>query len=291
MMNCDFRAIGDGDVEQWCELTNLLAAVDATGEFYEPEDLAEELAAPTFDAALDSLGAWDGNRLVGFVQIDVAEALREGKSKGAIMGGVHPDFRRRGLGTRLMEYAETRVVELAASLHPGVELTVDLHANLDIAGADVLARNRHYLPVRYFQQMGMDLSRRDPTVFPTPNAAMAALIRQYSSDYAEGVRDAHNEAFADHWGSTARSKQRWATYTSARSFRPEFGRMLVEAPDTGEQPGKVRSYVMSSEWVAGEIYIDLVGTRRADRGLGLASVLLAEVLAAAATAGYQRAEL
>lgn len=39
-------------VQEWAELTNLLATVDGTEEFYEAEDLAEEL----FELGVDPAG-------------------------------------------------------------------------------------------------------------------------------------------------------------------------------------------------------------------------------------------
>lgn len=289
-MDPTFRAVGTEDTSAWSKLCNLLAEADDTGEFYEPEDLAEELQAPDFDAQLDSLAVWDGREMIGFVQIGVADSLRDGQARGSIMGGVLPEFRRRGIGGRLMDFAEARIVERSASLHPEAELVVDLHANLAAADLASMTRNRGYLPVRYFAQMRLALGALNPAVLNGPDSAVADLIHKFSPDFSEGVRSAHNEAFADHWGSTAHSLQRWATYTSARSFRPEFARLLAE-PVQAEQPGMVQSYVLSSEWVPEELYVDLVGTRRAARGRGYAATLLADVIRAAASAGYQRVEL
>ena len=290
-MEPDFRALRHADVAAWSRLCNLLAEADQTGEFYEPEDLAEELVDPGFDAHLDSLAAWDGTDMIGFVQVDVADALRDGVGRGSIMGGVHPGFRRQGLGGKLMDFAEARVQEICTNLHPRAPLSVDLHANLDVMDSDVLPRSRGYVPVRYFQQMCLVLERLEPSRLPVPKVETATEIRTYSPGYADGVRDAHNEAFADHWGSTTHSARRWATFTSARSFRPGFGRLLVESAPREDPLGRVLSDVLSSEWVPGELYVDLVGTRRAARGRGYAAVLLAEVLRAAAAAGYRRVEL
>lgn len=42
------------DAEAWAELTNHLAEVDGTEEFYEAEDLAEELEDPRLDPRKDT---------------------------------------------------------------------------------------------------------------------------------------------------------------------------------------------------------------------------------------------
>ncbi|NUP75886.1 MAG: GNAT family N-acetyltransferase, partial [Sinomonas sp.] len=53
----------------------------------------------------------------------------------------------------------------------------------------------------------------------------------------------------------------------------------------------VDSYVLSAEYVPGELYVCLVGTRRRARRRGAASLLLCEVLSAAKEAGYRTASL
>lgn len=51
-------------VGQWADLTNELARADQTQEFYEAEDLAEELTEAGMTPATDTWAVWDGDDLV-----------------------------------------------------------------------------------------------------------------------------------------------------------------------------------------------------------------------------------
>src|SRR5690606_37311555 len=53
--------------ETWSTLTREVAAADGHDEISNPEDLLEVFEAPNFDAATQTLGAFDGDKLVGFI--------------------------------------------------------------------------------------------------------------------------------------------------------------------------------------------------------------------------------
>lgn len=108
-------------VTQWAELTNLLAKVDGTEEFHEPEDLAEELEESGFDAVQDSFAVWADDRLVGYGQLRVSTTLdQEGRVRCSPAGCVHPDWRGRGIGRELVTRQEARG-RLPGADHPAGE--------------------------------------------------------------------------------------------------------------------------------------------------------------------------
>ena len=268
-------------VPQWTELTNLLAEVDDTDEFYDAEDLAEELTEDGFDAGLDSWAAWDGERLVAFGQLRVSAGLTaEGDARADLTGGVHPAWRGRGIGTDLLARMEPRALELARERHPGAPLLLRAQGGKQGSDAWPLLTDRGYAPARYFTDMRRALPGSSITVEPDPR------IRPFTPDLVEPLRLAHNDAFATHWGSTAQTPERWADTLGARSFSAASSRVLV---DDG---GAVLAYVLCGEWVSRELYLTLVGTVQAARGRGLArAVLLATVADAAASGKYDVVEL
>ncbi|MFF5792722.1 GNAT family N-acetyltransferase [Paeniglutamicibacter sp. NPDC012692] len=283
-MNLLYDWIRNENVQAWAELTNHLAVVDRTDEFYEAEDLLEELHEPGMEPELDTVAVWDANRLVGYAQLRVGHQLREGLSRVSITGGVHLDYRRQGVGTRLMDIMESRARQKSAQLHPGAPAAVDMWGNTPGHGAGALAEARGYAPARFFQDMtvkaeGFRKSVTDLWV----NDSLAVF--PYSPEWAEEIRLLDNEAFADHWGSTPKTAEEWEAMTSARTFRAECSRILVE-----EQPGGLRptvlSYVLSSEWVPNKLYVARVGTARGSRGRGYAGWLMSDVIAAALADGF-----
>ncbi|UQX89514.1 GNAT family N-acetyltransferase [Jatrophihabitans telluris] len=280
-----WRPLDTDDVQAWAELTNLVATVDDTEEFYEPEDLAEELVVPGFDPALDTIGVWSESTLVAYGQLRVRDGLNEGKAPGYLSGAVHPDHRGQGIASKIFDRLEPRARELAAERHPGADLKLGVGGGLEGDPVRPLLTDRGYEIVRYFMLMRRDLP--GPRL-PGPSAVpiRAAIdVRRYSEDWAGALRAAHNAAFADHFGSAPQSEAEWADGLALRLFRPELS-FLVPGPD-----GQVLAYVMSYSYRPGELYIGRVGTVRAARGRGYAKACLVAALTAASEAGYTRADL
>ena len=69
--------------------------------------------------------------------------------------------------------------------------------------------------VRYFTEMERPLSG-----LPRPAPPRGVVVVPFSPELGEAVRLAHNEAFADHWGSEARSPEKWRYFLNHESFRP-----------------------------------------------------------------------
>jgi ribosomal protein S18 acetylase RimI-like enzyme len=113
-----------------------------------------------------------------------------------------------------------------------------------------------------------------------------ARVHPYRQEWQEAVGQAHNEAFAYHWGSTARTEQAWNDWMTSRTFRPGTSRVCLGPA------GEVLAYVLTYQWVDRELYVGQVGTRRSARGQGLARACLSECLRAAAADGeYDQVDL
>lgn len=267
-----WTALDQASTSEWSELTNLLARVEDTDEFYSAEDLAEELAESGFEPECDSWAVWEGSKLVAYAQLRVGDELLDGgRCRAQLDGGVHPDWRGRGIGTRLMDALETRARELAAQRHPAAPLR--LRASGRVPGDPVrpLLERRGYHIARYFTDMERALPGE-----PLPPSD--GHVQAYRPELSEQVRLAHNDAFSTHWGSTARTEQAWREQMESRSFRPDSSTVWVEA-------GDVLGYVLTYQWVDRELYIGQVGTRQRARGRGLARACLVASLHAAVDSG------
>lgn len=290
-MNVRFSTLSPDDLRAWAQLTNLLARVDGTDEFYEAEDLAEELEEPGFDPERDSIAVWDGDQLVGFGQLRLADILFEGDAKASIDGGVHPEYRGRGIGRGIMDRLEARARELAAERHPGAPVTVGLATGADGSSSGRMAASRGYAPVRYFTDMMIELPRDSGGAVESTTCPEGPVVEVYTPELEEAVRRAHNDAFADHWGSIPKTQQRWADQQAARSFRPNMS-PVIRSADTGLDPAEsVDGYALCGQWVEGELHVSLLGTRRHARHQGLAAALLQWVVGAAESDGYKMIDL
>ncbi|WP_165962663.1 GNAT family N-acetyltransferase [Occultella glacieicola] len=279
-MSLRWSTLDTDSVPAWAELTNLLAKVDRTEEYYEAEDLAEELGEPGFDPALDSIAVWDGDTLVAYSQLRVSLALTyEGTARAMIGGGVHPDWRGRGIATRMFDEMEPRGRALAAERHPGEPFELRASGGLESDPVRPLLTGRGYEIVRYFTAMQRPLPGD-----PLPEVTDPRVV-PVTEELAEPLRLAHNEAFASHWGSAPQEPEQWAKGMEARSLRPATSRAAVA-------DGEVLAYVITGQWVDRELYISIVGTRPSARGQGLArQVLTASLRAAVATGEYDLVEL
>lgn len=261
---------------QWAELTNLLARVDGTEEYYEAEDLAEELTESGFTPERDSWAVWDGQTLVGYGQLRVAANLNdEGRVRCSLGGGVHPDWRGRGIGRELVHRQEQRARELAGERHPGAPFFFRAPGELDGSDARRLLTRMGYAVVRYFNELTRPLPGEDVTVADIEGVRLIAPTDEHEA----AVREAHNAAFTDHWGSSPSAPETWRDYWTGRSQRKQFSTLAVD------EDGAVLAYVMVSQWVPREAYVDLVGTVREARGRGLAAAALGRSIRLAAESG------
>ncbi|MCA1780870.1 MAG: GNAT family N-acetyltransferase [Dermatophilaceae bacterium] len=270
-------------VGAWAELTSVLAEADGTGEFYEAEDLAEELEEHGFTPESDSWAVWDDDRLVGYGQLRVGFTPDDaGRIRCRLGGGVHPQWRGRGIGRRLMDAMETRAPALASERHPGVPAYFSAHGELEDSSTRRMLTSRGYVVVRYFNE----LTRRLPGEPLPPTEMDGAALMTPTEAHEEALRVAHNVAFRDHWGATETTAEQWHDYWTARSNRLPLSTLAL-ADD-----GSVLSYVLAGQWVPGELHIAIVGTVPQGRGRGLAAACMTRTLMLAAETGqYTQADL
>jgi mycothiol synthase len=274
-------------------VNDLLAAaerVDRTEEHYNLADVLEDLENPMIDPTRDWLLVEAGGRLVAHARL-LPRAPADGAVSVALDGTVHPDHRRRGIGSmlvpRMIERARAYVAERGPDLRPVVTGHAP-SANTDLAR--IFERQR-MLPERWSFVMLADLTdtaREDEPPLP----AGYSLHTWVDVDHDE-ARRAHNLAFVGHYGFTPWSEQMWAQWVAdSRAFRPELSLLARD------EEGQVAAYIQSSEYDAvaeatgiREAYVAKVGTLPEHRGRGLAGRLLQVALLRYAEAGYQRAGL
>jgi len=173
---------------------------------------------------------------------------------------------------------EARALELAGQRHPGVPVMLRVSGGIEGASVRPMLEHRGYRIVRYYHEM----TRPIPGVLPPPPEL---AVRPYSDELAEAIRLAHNDAFSTHWGSIPVDPERWADLVGSRTFRP--GCSFVSLDSEGE----VQAYVLVNQWVPGEAWIGLVGTRQRARGAGRARACLAASVRAMAEQGFAKAGL
>lgn len=270
------RPLRLADAAACAELIRVAGAADRTGmRRTEAQVLAD--AART-DLAADTLAVLDGAVLVGVHVLMVSRgAVGIGDTLRA-HGTVAPGHRGRGIGTILVAHARHRAAELGMPL-----LVRVLEAD---AGAVGIVTDAGLVPVRWWSELTRDL--REP-IIPTavPDGVQVARLGPgYDAGrWDERLRAAHNTAFAAHFGSVAVPVDDWhRDRTGSSTFRSDLSAAAVV-------DDRVVAYVLCYELVPGDLHVMTVGTIDEWRGRGLAAALLAQVLAAAAAAGFGSSSL
>lgn len=132
---------GDGDFPAMADVANAVFLADQMGWIRTPEHIRRDYARFTdFDPLGDIVMAELDSQLVGYVRTS-HWTDENGWLAQAQVGFVHPAFRRRGIGTELLRWVETRQREFARDQGFVTEGEVGRVAMLRRAG---------YVPARHF---------------------------------------------------------------------------------------------------------------------------------------------
>ena len=268
------------DVPALARLLAAIEVVDRTGENYDADDLAEEFSDDLLDLGRDSLAAVapDGE-LVAWGLVRVTRTVRD-VHRVFLEGGVHPRYRRHGVGRWLLTWQEARGAAAHRERHPAVPGQLEVMPFDHVVGQCRLAVRAGYTPVRWWNTMVRDLTRLPPAGSMPPGL------------HDEAIRMAHNAAFSEHWGSRDRPSDEWQQwYTGSRSFRPDVSFVVLAGEDVAAYLLSYFSEADTASTGIRDAWIGQLGTVRQWRGHGLASGLLAQALAGYAAAGYDRASL
>ncbi len=233
-----------------------------------------------------------GGQLVAYGRIELEEG--PGRSVFFTRGTVHPDWRRRGIGTRLMERIEQRIQE---RLGEATQQTVYAHTWTQLKSKDrqALFRKMGYELVRYFFEMERPLHRDgSPVEVPKPvyPAGIAVQTLKDRPDL-EAVLLTINEAFRDHWGHTDITLEQLQHWTDDPNHRSKlwFVAWDVEKDEPAGICGNGIEPDHNARVGRQEGWVHVLGVRRRYRKQGLSRALLLTGMQALQDKGMQWAML
>lgn len=282
-----WRPAGTAELDAWAALIARTAAVEQPVWFERRADL-EQILAATKNPATE-------NSVLGFDENGVARAYaritknRDG-DKAIGFGCVDPVWQGTGIGTGLLGWMESRTRQrFAEDGGAGSTPRLRLYMEQQHTHQAALFADSGYRIVRYFNEMHRPLDAGVPEV---PLEDGFELVG-FGPELHEPVRQAHNEAFRDHWGSEPRDEEGWGFVVNDPQARPDLSAVVVE-----QESGKVAGYQIASHDAGNaavrgfrEGYTDLLGVRREFRGRGIARALLADAMKRFAAAGMDKASL
>jgi mycothiol synthase len=280
-----WRPIERGDVAAWAGMLAAAADADGAPNHYGEQDLLGLFELPECDFAAGSIAVFDGTVMAASAFLMARPSANPAHVR--FDGAVHPAYRRRGLGGQVLDWVENAAVPLHEKIDPGRPVTVRGGCTSGNAGEEALFAAHGYRPVRWWHMMRLDLSAA-PLAAPAPDGVTVA---GFTPEASEDARQVRNEAFQDHWGSSVTTAESWAQHLKQESFRPEFSYIAYA---DGQAIGIVLCFEHDAHTKATgirDLYVGLVGTRRAGRNRGIASALLSRALADGKAAGFGTSSL
>lgn len=275
-LGLSWRALTHADLDQAVALIHRCEEVDQPVLRTTRQQLADVLQRPARGMKADSLGGFDGSgqlRAVAFVHAPLGD---ETHARVFIAASVDPSWRGRGIGRALLTWQDDRARQILATLDPELPGRIAAYVDEDLEDRRRLYAAAGFSPKRTFREMHRRLAE-PPAPVEVPQGY---TISPWTPEIDGLVRQVHNTAFRDHWGSQPVAEDAWTAML--RDLRPGWS-AVAEHEETGAIAGYALTVSREHQWPAqghSEGFTELLGVLREHRGAGLARALLSAVLGA-----------
>ncbi|UKA51508.1 GNAT family N-acetyltransferase [Arthrobacter sp. FW305-123] len=278
------------DLENWAGLIARTAAAEHPVWYEKRGDLVHILESVKNPAQTSTLLGLDSD---GVARAYGRIAKNPGGDKATGTACVDPAWQQRGIGSAVLLWQEgqvrTRFQADQAAGHTTAPPRLRIQTEEQHEHQATLLMGHGYGAVRWFSEMHRPLS----TDLPHVPLGEGLELRTLDQSFFEPVRQAHNDAFRDHWGSEPRDEESWRFTIEEPTARHDLSAVVIDSA-TGEVAGyQLTSFDPDSARDRGykEGYTELLGVRRAYRGRGIAQALLSDAMNRYASAGMEVASL
>ncbi len=197
---------------------------------------------------------------------------RTGERLYTSLGFVHPDWRRRGLGTAMLRYNERHLRNIALGHPAEIPKHFRVWATDTEDGAQALFAAAGYKPVRHYVMMTRPIGQ------PLPDAPLPAglEVRPAEPGHHCAIWEAMWEARRDHWGYVEPTEQDYERWTSGRLFVPELWKVAWEGEEVAGMVLNRLDLAQNEQYRRQRGYTQDVFVRRPWRRRGLARSLLVQ---------------
>ena len=276
------RTFSPEDLPALVEIHGSAAKADQQDFLPTLEELRQHFESPGYRAENCYVASLANGEVVAY-----GDAFSRGKGGMAVgTGAVRPDHRRRGLGARLVDLADSAHRERRGSLPADEPRYVRRTVPAGVGGVEELFVAQGYRPVRRHFNLTIALDRPMPPTALPDGFALQPFARERDG---RAVYECRVEAFRDHWGaSTPAPYEVWeASHFSDPTHDP--GLWLV-AVHSNEVVGVCLGTGYSVR-TPHRGWVNTLGVRSAWRKQGLASALLSLGLHVFQTKDFTRVDL
>lgn len=282
---------GETDLQPIADLLNLCETVDQDDSYYTVSGLQLEFTAPTCNPSQD-VRLWhdEDGKLIAFGQVGLPSESID-TVDAYLWFRVRPNARDRGLEREIIAWGEARLRDVSqervSQEHP---LPVVLRVGCRDTQSDRIAlyERSGFAYERCFFRMARSLTE------PIPQPQLPAGFTLKSGQEVDSTQwvDLYNQTFIDHWNFHPTTVEQATHWLSDRNYRPEFDLVAVDAD--GTYAAFCFAYIDVEEnqnLGCREGWINMLGTRRGFRRLGLGRAMLLTGLHQLQQAGMETAFL
>ncbi|NUU07033.1 GNAT family N-acetyltransferase [Leifsonia sp. C5G2] len=282
----EWRPATLADLDAVLEVVRAIDAADHPNYLTTRDELEEELGYSFIDLETDTLLALTADGRIAAAGIVMEPPRQETLVREFLNGGVHPEFRGRGIGRELLAWQRARGEQKLAASDKTLPGWLVGYADGRAPDRKRLLEASGFEVVRYFQTMERDLSEPIPEVTPVGDVR----IEPYRPELSAEAHRVRNDAFRDHWGSQPLTDEQFAGLVSG-SFVADLSFVAF----VGDEPaGVLLTDVAEGDWPGqgfSSSYVSTVAVIRPFRGRRIAPTLLRHVLLASAARGLDKVVL
>ena len=273
MTQYNMRAAQIEDLESIAGLLTAVFGYDGIPIVQTATELEEEFVAPCCTIENDVMVAQLEGKLIGvaYTYFLPSESKEE---RCYILGGVLPEFRQHGVGTKLMTWAIQHAESLLQST--GRTLPKYLRASVSQQNESAARLFAHFemKAVRFEEDLIRDLVN-----LPEENKNPKYSIVPWDSARNEEARIVKNLAFQDHWGSTPNSSELWLQMVNGSTARLDHSFFAVNQQQEIVGLLLTHRYESDDELLGKRIgWIDKLATLAEHRKQSIAKNLIARAL-------------
>lgn len=213
-VSIDYKPFSWTNQVPFIALVNAVQRLEGTPRAFDPLSMEEWLRLPGRDPEENCLLAFAGDTLLGYILVNQERPIK----RVVLEGGVLPAHRRKGVGTRLFDWALERGRQANAAIAHAAALEDDTEQ----IG---FLESRGFILVRHHEQM-----RWNGEGVPAPTLSSGFVFRPFRFGDEVGLTEVQNAAFSTQWGFSPNTVEQVAHMVNMGRSDPE-GVVLLIADD------------------------------------------------------------